>query len=250
MFSPLEQFKVFSIITFGLGRWLDLSFTNFSLALIFSYLIITIGLTSILKPTHAKLVPSRYQITYQLIFSFALNIIREQVGVKGMKYFSLIYTIFVVVLSLNLIGMVPYSLTATSHIVVTFGLSISLFIGITIVGFVYHGLHFLTLFLPSGVPAGLIPLIYTIELISYSTRAFSLGIRLTANMFAGHTLLNIISTFSWQMIMMGGIMFWLGLLPFGLLFFLVGLEILIAFLQAYVFTVLTCSYLNDSINMH
>jgi len=183
-------------------------------------------------------------------YEFIYFLIEEQIGTKGYKYFNFIFTLFMFILCCNLLGMIPYSFTATSHIVITFGLSMAIFIGVTIIGFVHHGLHFFYLFVPAGVPAGLLPLIVGIEFISYLTRGLSLGIRLTANMFAGHTLLKIISTFAWQMLMAGGFLSVAGLAPIALLFALTGLEIVIAILQAYVFTVLTCSYLNDAINLH
>ena len=146
--------------------------------------------------------------------------------------------------------MIPYSFTATSHFLVTFGLSLSLFIGITIVGFQTHGLHFFSFLLPKGAPLALAPLLVVLELVSYCFRAISLGVRLFANMMAGHTLVKILSGFAWTMLSVGGLLGIASVLPFGVVFALTGLEIGVACLQAYVFTILTCIYLNDAINLH
>ena len=263
IFSPLEQFQIHPIVNINfkifdyvfisdnliyLG-WLDFSFTNSALAMIlacsiFLYITRLFLLNSTITPTPG-------QSVIEMGYEFIYFLIEEQIGIKGYKYFNFIFTLFIFILCCNLFGMIPYSFTATSHIVVTFGLSIAIFIGVTLIGFIHHGLHFFSLFVPSGVPVGLLPLIVTIELISYMTRGLSLGIRLTANMFAGHTLLKIISTFIWQMIAAQTLIMTLIVgAPILLLIALTGLEIVIAILQAYVFTVLTCSYLNDAINLH
>lgn len=247
MYSPLDQFQINSIVGLTLG-WFDISFTNSSLALILSCTIFLMLAT--FATANSTLVPSRWQSAIELIYEFVYNLIQEQIGSQGYKYFPFIFTLFVFLIFSNLLGMIPYSFTSTSHVVITFGLSVSIFIGVTIIGFLHHGLHFLSLLVPAGVPVALLPLIVAIEFVSYLTRALSLGIRLAANMFAGHTLLKIISTFAWQMFGAGGFLAVAALAPFALLFALTGLEIVIAVLQAYVFTVLTCSYLNDSINLH
>jgi F-type H+-transporting ATPase subunit a len=161
-----------------------------------------------------------------------------------------VITLFVYLLFTNLIGMVPYSFTATSHLVITFGLSFSLFFGITIVGFIHHGLHFFSFLLPKGAPLILAPLLVVLELVSYGFRAISLGVRLFANMMAGHTLVKILSGFAWTMLSVGGILSVASVLPFLIVFALIGLEIGVACLQAYVFTILICIYLNDAINLH
>lgn len=147
--------------------------------------------------------------------------------------------------------MIPYSFTVTSHIVVTFTLSLSIFIGVTLIGLKIHGLHFFSFFVPQGAPKLLLPLLVVIEAISYTARAFSLAIRLFANMMSGHTLLKIIASFGWTLITMGGIALpLLSVIPIALILAITGLEIGIAFLQAYVFTILTCIYLNDTIHLH
>lgn len=175
--------------------------------------------------------------------------VKERFSVKQ-RFFPLIFVIFTFLLFSNLIGMIPYSFTVTSHFIVTLGLSFSLFIGVTLVGFQTHGLHFFSLLLPQGVPLALAPFLVLLELISYCFRALSLGIRLFANMMAGHSLVKILSGFAWTMLSMGGIMVFAHLAPLGIVFALIGLELGVAVLQAYVFTILICIYLNDAINLH
>jgi ATP synthase subunit 6 len=246
-FSPLEQYEIISILSLTVG-WIDISLTNSSLMMIITVFIAYHLNLFALKTS--KLIPTRWQSVSELMYEFIHNIIQEQVGNKGQEHFPFLKTLFVFILTVNLIGMIPYNFTSTSHIVVTFSLSLAVFIGVTYIGFKKHKWHFFTLLAPSGVPLALSPLIIIIEFISYLARAVSLGVRLMANMFAGHTLLKIMSTFAWQMIIAGGIITVLGLAPLMTLFALTGLEMVIAFLQAYVFTVLACSYLNDSINLH
>lgn len=246
--TPLEQFSIISLIPFHVGN-LYLSFTNSSLFLLAT---ITLLYTLFYMTTRkgGSLVPSRWQSFVEMIYEFVVSLVDEQIGSKGRKYFPLIFTIFVFILFTNLIGMVPYSFTATSHLVVTFGLSLSLFIGITIVGFQNHGIHFFSFLLPKGAPLALAPLLVVLELVSYCFRAVSLGVRLFANMMAGHTLVKILSGFAWTMLSVGGILSVASSIPFAIVFALTGLEIGVACLQAYVFTILTCIYLNDAINLH
>lgn len=262
-YSPLEQFEIHPIINFSLSPfdflipqdffmflgWLDFSITNSTFSMLFacySFLFITRFSLS-----NSTIIPTFWQSIVENIYEFIYFLIEEQIGTNGYKYFNFIITLFLFILCCNLLGMIPYSFTATSHIVITFGLSIAIFIGVTTIGIVSHGFHFFSLFAPAGVPMWLLPLIIAIELISYMTRSLSLGIRLTANMFAGHTLLKIISTFIWKMIRAKTLFMTLIVgAPILLLIALTGLEVVIAILQAYVFTVLTCSYLNDSINLH
>lgn len=246
IYTPLEQFSIISWIPLHIGN-LYFSFTNSSF-----YILLSTGLAFLLFSlvTHngGYLVPSRWQSFVELIYEFVVSLVDEQMGTKGRKYFSLIFTIFVFIVFTNLVGMVPYSFTATSHLMVTFGLSLSLFIGITIVGFQTHGLHFFSFLLPKGAPLALAPFLVVLELISYCFRAVSLGVRLFANMMAGHTLVKILSGFSWTMLSVGPAI--ASVVPFAVVFALIGLEIGVACLQAYVFTILTCIYLNDAINLH
>ena len=170
--------------------------------------------------------------------------INDTAGSKGKPYFSFVFTLFVFILFCNMIGMLPYSFTVTSQIIVTFVLAAIIFIGVTIIGFIKHGIKYLELFVPKGVPIVLLPLIIVIEIISYLARPVSLSVRLFANMMAGHTMLKVFGGFVISLGLLGG---WL---PLGFSVALTGLEILVAFLQAYVFAILTCIYLNDALNLH
>lgn len=245
--SPLEQFQIISLIPIEIFN-MNISFTNSSLMMILAlFLIITSFNRAILNN---KIIPIRKQAVAESIYEFVYNLVNENIGEKGNKYFPFIFILFIFILTLNLIGMIPYSFTVTSHIIVTFFLSLSIFIGVTIIGFYHHKIHFFSFFLPAGSPVVLAPFLVVIELISYSSRAFSLAIRLFANMMSGHSLLKILAGFSWTMLSTGGIFYILQLVPLIIVFLITGLEIGIAFLQAYVFVVLTCIYLNDSINLH
>lgn len=248
IFTPLEQFSIVSIIPVYLGD-VSLSFTNSSLILVSTTALISI-LFFMVTQNGGLLIPNRWQSMIELIYEFVVNLVDEQIGRKGGKYFPLLFTLFLFLLSSNLIGMVPYSFTATSHLAVTFGLSLSLFIGITIVGFQSHGIHFFSFLLPKGAPLMLAPLLVVLELISYCFRAVSLGVRLFANMMAGHTLVKIIAGFGWTMFYAGGLLTIASSIPIVIVFALTGLEIGVACLQAYVFTILICVYLNDAINLH
>lgn len=245
--SPLSQFNINPIFSFYLG-WVDLSVTNSTLSIILACVVFFLLVTFAVNT--ATVVPTRWQSIVELLYEFIYNLIQEQIGSKGNKYFPFVFTIFIFILFTNVLGMIPYNFTPTSHITITIGLSLAIWIGVTVLGLVTHGFHFFALFLPSGVPTWLAPLIVTIEIISYVMRALSLGIRLAANMFAGHTLLKILAGFSWKMFAIGGIIAVAGLAPLVVVFALTGLELGVAVLQAYVFTVLTCSYLNDAINLH
>lgn len=246
--TPLEQFSIISLIPLHLGN-IYLSFTNSSLFLLLTTTLVA-TLLRLVTEKGGFLIPSRWQSFVEMIYEFVASLVEEQIGGKGKKYFPLIFTTFIFLLFSNLIGMIPYSFTTTSHFVVTFGLSLSLFLGITIVGFQTHGLHFLSFLLPKGAPLALAPALVVFELISYLFRAVSLGVRLFANMMAGHTLVKILSGFAWTMLSVGGLLTIASVIPFAIVFALTGLEIGVACLQAYVFTILTCIYLNDAINLH
>ena len=248
IFTPLEQFSIISIIPLYVQN-VYISFTNSSMILVCTTVLLY-TLFYMVTRKGGLLVPGRWQSVVEMVYEFVVNLVDEQIGSKGRKYFPMVFTLFVFLLTSNLIGMVPYSFTATSHLAVTFGLSLSLFIGITIVGFQTHGLHFLSFLLPKGAPLALAPLLVVLELISYCFRAVSLGVRLFANMMAGHTLVKIIGGFAWTMLYAGGMLTVASSIPIVIVFALTGLEIGVACLQAYVFTILTCVYLNDAINLH
>jgi F-type H+-transporting ATPase subunit a len=183
---------------------------------------------------------------YATVYSIVVN----QINYKGQIYFPFIYALFIFILTNNLIGMVPYSFASTSHVILTFSLSFTVVIGATILGFYIHNIKFFSLFVPAGCPLGLLPLLVVIEFISYLARNISLGLRLAANILAGHMLLNILSGFTYNIMKQGLIYFVLGLLPLSFIIAFSGLEFAIAFIQAQVFVVLSCSYIKDALVLH
>ena len=221
---------------------IDISFTNASLFMVISSIAILIIFN--LGSKKNSLVPSKIQLLAELSYSFVSKMISDTAGSKAKPYFAFIFSLFMFVLFCNMFGMIPYSFTVTSHIIVTFVLAAFIFIGVTIIGFIKHGLGYLKLFVPSGVPMILLPLIVVIEIISYLSRPISLSVRLFANMMAGHTMMKVFGGFVVSLGIIGG---WL---PLSFSVALTGLEILVAFLQAYVFAILTCIYLNDALNLH
>ena len=237
--SPLAQFEVYPLIPFKMFGY-DLSFTNASL-----WMMIAIFSATLLMFAGARsraLVPGRWQSLSEMLIEFVSGIVHANAGKEAMKFFPLIFSLFMFVLFSNLCGMIPLSFTVTSHIIVTFAMAAALFIAITVLGFVKHGTHFLSLFLPAGTPWWMVPLMILIEFVSYMARPVSLSIRLAANMLAGHLLLKIVAGF----VMIG----LLGVFPFAFLLIFTGFEIFIACLQAYIFTLLICIYLNDAIHLH
>ncbi len=238
--NPLEQFEIKPLIPLHIGN-VDISFTNSSLFMLIAVVLATALL--LVGTRGAQLVPGRLQSMAELSYEFIANMIEENVGTEGMRYFPFIFTLFMFVLFGNLIGMVPYTFTYTSHIVVTFALAAVIFIGVTVIGLARHGLHFFKLFAPEGVPWPLLVLLVPIELISYFIRPFTLSIRLFANMLAGHAILAVFAGFVTAL----GV---LGIAPLAMDVGFILLEFLVAALQAYIFTILTCLYLNDAIHLH
>ena len=238
---PLDQFAVKPLVPLHWGS-LDFSFTNSAL-----FMCGAVAATSalvILGSWRRDMVPGRWQSLAEMSYEFIANMIDENIGgPEGRKYFPFIFSLFMFVLFGNLFGMVPYAFTFTSHIIVTFAMAIVIFIGVTIIGIWHHGFHFLTLFVPKGVPKALLLLLVPIELLSYLIRPFTLSIRLFANMLAGHTMLAIFAAF---VISMG----LLGVIPLTVDIALIFLELLVAVLQAYVFAILTSLYLRDAIHLH
>ena len=240
MASPVEQFKLKSLVPLELGG-VDLSFTTSSLWMTVTVATVTAFLT--LSMRGGRLVPGRWQSMAEMLYEFIANMIRENVGAEGRKYFPFIFTLFMFILVGNLVGMIPFAYTFTSQIIVTFVMAATIFVGVTVIGLIRHGLHFFSLFVPSGTPLILAPLLIPIEIISYFVRPVSLSVRLFANMMAGHTMMKVFGGFT---VLLGV----LGVAPIILLVALTGFEIMVAVLQAYVFTVLTCLYLNDAIHLH
>ena len=246
MASPLAQFEINKLIQLNVGDF-DVSFTNSSLAMVLSVVFILTILFFGLK--NLKIVPGKIQSLVELSYEFISNMIGDNIGKEGLRYLPFIFTLFFFILIGNLIGMMPLSFTWTSHIIVTFAIAFFIFLAATFIAIFKHGLlKFLGFFAPSGVPKPMLLLLVPIEIISYISRPVSLSVRLFANMMAGHTLLKVIGGF---VFVLGANSFIIGgALPLAFLVALTGLEIVIAFLQAYVFAILTCLYINDAIHLH
>ena len=240
MANPVEQFQIEPLVPLHIGS-VNVSFTNSALLMVISVALVTAFLT--LSVRGRALVPGRWQSMAEVFYEFVANMIRDNVGSEGRKFFPFIFSLFMFVLFGNLLGLVPYSFTYTSHIIVNFGLAATVFIGVTIIGFARHGTHYLRMFFPHGAPILTAPILIPIELISYLSRPFSLAVRLFANMTVGHIMLKVMGGF----VVALGV---LGVLPFAFLGAITVLEFGIALLQAYVFTILCCIYLNDAIHMH
>lgn len=243
--DPIHQFAINKIVDFQVGG-LDVSFTNSSLFMVAT--VVVAGAFLYFATSSRALIPSRLQSTAEMSYEFVANMLRDAAGKQGMKFFPLVFSLFMFVLAANLLGMFPYFFTVTSHIIVTFCLAMIVITTVVIYGLWKHGLHFFNLFVPSGVPMVLLPLVVAIEVISFLSRPISLSVRLFANMLAGHITLKVFSGFvvSLSALGIGGMAG--AVLPLGMAVALTGLEFLVAFLQAYVFAVLTCMYLNDAIH--
>ncbi|WP_375333493.1 F0F1 ATP synthase subunit A [Candidatus Tisiphia endosymbiont of Xenochironomus xenolabis] len=239
--SPLDQFAIKKLVEINLFGF-DISFTNSSLYMVLAGVIALLYFYLALKSE--KIIPSRLQLSAEIIYDIITVTLSQNVGEKGRKFIPFIFTLFMFILLCNLLGMIPYGFTVTSHIVVTFALAIMIFFMVTIIGFINHGLHFLSIFLPKGTPLWLAPLMIVIELFAYLARPISLSLRLAANMMAGHVLLKVMAGF------IVSSMIFLKFLPIPLIVILIGFEIFIAILQAYIFTILACVYLNDAVNSH
>ena len=249
--SPLDQFEIRNLISLEapvLGD-LSLSLTNIGLYLtIAGYLVFSISLVS---NNNNKVTSNVWSVYQESIYATVHSIVVSQINdKKGQVYFPFMYVLFLFILVNNLIGMVPYSFASTSHFVLTFSLSFTIVLGATILGFSKHGLQFFSLFVPAGCPLGLLPLLVLIEFISYLARNVSLGLRLAANILSGHMLLNILSGFTYNIMTSGFIFFFLGFFPLAFIIAFSGLELGIAFIQAQVFVVLSCSYIKDALDLH
>ena len=239
--GPLHQFEISNLYEIRLEN-IDISLTNSALSMILSTLVASIifYLGSGKNPN----IPGRLQVLVEMSYDFVASMVRDNVGNSGKVFFPFIFTLFLFILFGNILGMVPYNFTYTSHIIVTFGLAGFIFLAVTLIGLTKHGIGFLRFFVPSGVPYALLPILIPIEVISYFVRPISLSLRLFANMMAGHTMLKVFASF---IVLLGFIGGWAPLL---LVIVLTGFEIMIAVLQAYVFTILCCLYLNDALHLH
>lgn len=248
--SPLDQFEVRDILNLEvLGGNLNLSLSNIGFYLVIGGLIMLI--LSSVASNNNKLVSNNWSVAQESLYVTIHNIVTNQINArKGQIYFPFIYTLFVFILINNLIGMVPYSFASTGHFALTFALSFTIVTGATILGFLKHGVTFFSILVPAGSPIALLPLLIIIEFISYMARCVSLGLRLGANIVAGHMLLSILSGFTYQILSSGLIFFILGLIPLGFIIAFSGLEIAIAVIQAQVFVVLSSSYIKDGLDLH
>ncbi|XP_037474148.1 ATP synthase subunit a-like [Triticum dicoccoides] len=253
-FFPLDQFSIYPIIDLHVGNFY-FTFTNAVLYMLLTVILVVFLFFVITKKGGGKSVPNAWQSLVELIYDFVMNLVNEQIGglfgnVKQ-KFFATISVTFTFSLFRNPQGMIPFTVTVTSHFLITLALSFSIFIGITIIGFQRHGLHFFSFLLPAGVPLPLAPFLVLLELISYCNRALSLGIRLFANMMASHSLVKILSGFAWTMLFLNNIFYFIGDLgPLFIVLALTGLELGVAISQAHVSTISICIYLNDATNLH
>jgi F-type H+-transporting ATPase subunit a len=243
--DPIHQFQIHPIIPLHIGGY-DVSFTNSSL-----FMVITIVLASAFlywSTASRALIPGRLQSVSEMAYEFVGNMLRDAAGKQGMQFFPLVFSLFMFVLVANLIGLFPYFFTVTSHLIVTFTLAILVIGTVVVYGFAKHGFGFLKLFVPHGVPGYLLPLVVAIEVISFVSRPISLSVRLFANMLAGHITLKVFSGFVVSLSALGAVGIAGSVLPLAMAVALTALELLVAFLQAYVFAVLTCMYLNDALH--
>ncbi len=245
--DPIHQFQIVNLFPIGTLGGAQIAFTNSALFM----LIAVLGLTLFLVGGTAagKVVPTRLQSAAELTYEFVATMLRSTAGQEGMRFFPFVFTIFMFVLTLNMLGLIPYAFTVTSHIIITAALALTVFFTVLIYGLMRHGLHFFNLFVPKGVPVYILPMIVAIEILSFISRPISHSVRLFANMLAGHIALKVFAGF---IVLLGGALGaigWIGgVLPFAMIVALTALELLVAFLQAYVFAILTCIYLNDAIH--
>jgi F-type H+-transporting ATPase subunit a len=247
MHSPVEQFTIKTLLHLELLGY-DVSFSNSALFMILAVLVSVAYLTFAMR--NREMVPGRLQASAEMLYEFISEMVRSNVGNEGRPYFPFVFTLFVFLLFGNMLGLIPYSYTFTSQIVVTFVLAAFIFVGVTLVALIKHGMHFFSFFVPPGAPKVLIPFLIIIEVISYFVRPVSLSVRLFANMLAGHTMLKVFAGLAVMITGAGGVAVAGSILPFLALIGLTGLEVLVAGLQAYVFTILTCMYLNDALHLH
>ena len=239
--SPLDQFRVKEIVNLQIFGY-DTSITNSSLFMLVVGVFIVFYF--MLAFRGKGLVPSRFQLSGELVYGMITGMLDQNVGAKGKKFVPLIFTLFMFILTCNVFGMIPYGFTVTSHISITFALAMMVFLLVTLFGIYLHGFHFFSLFLPAGTPWWLAPLMVVIELFAYLARPVSLSLRLAANMVAGHVLLKVMAGFVVSMAI------YLKIIPIPFIVVLIGFELFVAALQAYIFTILSCVYLNDALNLH
>jgi F-type H+-transporting ATPase subunit a len=244
MVDPIEQFHIEKLFTIGHIGNQEIAFTNSS-----AYMLGAVALISLLMlGSGRRLVPGRIQSIAEIAYEFVANTIRSTAGKEGMKFFPLIFSLFMLIAVSNIVGVIPYNFTIASHIIVTAALAFLVFFTVLIYGFYKNGLKFLKLFVPSGIPIFILPLVVFIEIFSFFLRPISHSVRLFANMLAGHIALAVFASFIPLLAGLGIVGYFGAILPLGMVIALTALELLVAFLQAYVFTILTCIYINDAIH--
>jgi len=244
MVDPIEQFHIEKLFTIGHIGNQEIAFTNSS-----AYMLGAVALISLLMlGSGRRLVPGRIQSVAEIAYEFVANTIRSTAGKEGMKFFPLIFSLFMLIAVSNIVGVIPYNFTIASHIIVTAALAFLVFFTVLIYGFYKNGLKFLKLFVPSGIPIFILPLVVFIEIFSFFLRPISHSVRLFANMLAGHIALAVFASFIPLLAGLGIVGYFDASLPLGMVIALTALELLVAFLQAYVFTILTCIYINDAIH--
>ncbi len=248
MANPIHQFEITPIRHFEVGG-VDLSFTNSSLWMMIAVIVATAFFLAATSKT--KLLPGRLQAMAEMMYNIIHKMVEDNIGHKGMKYFPFIFTIFIVVLMGNLLGLLPYSFTYTSHLAVTGALALGVFATVIIMGFVSHGPAFLSMFVPAGLPIWLMPFIIPIEVVSFFVRPLTLAVRLFANMMAGHIMLKVVAGFAIAAALsMGTAGMLIGAGPVLINTIMMAFELLVALIQAYVFAILTCVYLKDTVELH
>lgn len=249
--SPLDQFEIRNFLSLDAPILADLHLSLTNIGLYLTIAALTILAISVLATNYNKVIADSWSVSQESIYATVHSIVINQINSKrGQAYFPFIFALFIFILVNNLIGMVPYSFASTSHFILTFSISFTVVLGATLLGFIKHGLKFFSLFVPAGCPLGLLPLLVLIEFISYLARNISLGLRLAANILSGHMLLNILSGFAYNIMTSSFIFLFVGLIPLAFIIAFSGLELGIAFIQAQVFVVLTCSYIKDGLDLH
>ena len=244
--DPIEQFHIVNLFPIAKFGHTEIVFTNSAAFMLAAVVVITLFL--VIGTAKNSLVPSRLQSAAEISYEFVASTVRSTAGSEGMRFFPFVFTLFMFILTVNFIGLIPYTFTVTSHIIVTVALAITVFLTVLIYGLYRHGLHFFNLFVPKGVPIYILPLIVFIEILSFVSRPISHSVRLFANMLAGHITLNVFGGFVVMLLSAGVAVKALAVLPLAMTIGLYALELLVAFLQAYVFAMLTCMYLNDAIH--
>lgn len=247
MANPIEQFVIQNKIPLTIGD-VDVSFTNSSLWMVIALVTSVVFLT--IAASKKSMVPGRLQTVGEMAYMFIANMVRNTIGSKGAQYFPFVFTLFIFVLMGNILGLIPYSFTYTSHLAVTGGLALIVFAMVIIFGFYNHGFKFLSLFAPPGVPWFIYPVLVPIEIISFFVRPLTLSVRLFANMMAGHIMLKVVAGFAIGAASMGAGFTFLGIFPVFINIMLIAFELLVAVIQAYVFAILTCVYLKDTVDLH